>query len=541
MTQGDEQLDELARDFWEWRARHQPVTSDDLARLERPADWSPDWSPDSVTRQQARLADFERRWHEIDAAPWPVPRQVDYRLIGSALARVRWELDLLRGWERNPKFYIDQTLVALFEELLRREPFDEARSAAIVRLLESFPRTLADGQTNLARSAVRPFAEAALAASRDARGVLTAVSRELKPRLAPESAARLDGATEAAILAVEGFSDWLVRRLPRMFWEGAVGRDHYAFFVRHVALMPFKPEELLAVGRQEWERAVALEAVAQERARGTPERPLFPDQTAQIERAERDEAAIRRFLEEHNLLTVPAWVRRYRNLPLPPYVEPLAALGVATDFTSPTRLGEDGVSYILPPAPGLGYFALASARDPRPVIIHEGVPGHYLQMALSWAQANWIRRHYYDSGPNEGIGFYAEELMLQAGLFDDDPRARAVIYNFMRLRALRVEVDVKLALGLVTLEEAAENLQSRVPMDAETARYEAAFFCSAPGQAISYQIGKLQLLKFLADARLARREEFSLRAFHDFVWENGNVPFALQRWEYFGLRDEIDE
>ena len=88
MTQGDEELDELARDFWGWRARHQPVTSDDLARLERPADWSPDWSPESVTRQQARLADFERRWRDIDAAPWPIPRQVDYRLIGSALARV---------------------------------------------------------------------------------------------------------------------------------------------------------------------------------------------------------------------------------------------------------------------------------------------------------------------------------------------------------------------------------------------------------------------------------------------------------------------
>jgi hypothetical protein len=55
---------------------------------------------------------------------------------------------------------------------------------------------------------------------------------------------------------------------------------------------------------------------------------------------------------------------------------------------------------------------------------------------------NPIRRHCYDSVANEGIGFYAEEMMLQAGLFDDNPHTREIIYNFMRLRALRVEVDV---------------------------------------------------------------------------------------------------
>src|SRR5438045_8767782 len=104
----------------------------------------------------------------------------------------------------------------------------------------------------------------------------------------------------------------------------------------------------------------------------------------------------------------------------------------------------------------------------------------------------------------------------------------------MRLRALRVEVDVKLALGEFTLEQAAKYLQEKVPMDAETARQEAIAFSTSPGGAISYQIGKLQILKLLADARLAQGKQFNLRAFHDFVWKNGNVPISLQRWEYLG-------
>ena len=82
-------------------------------------------------------------------------------------------------------------------------------------------------------------------------------------------------------------------------------------------------------------------------------------------------------------------------------------------------------------------------------------------------------------------------MALQAGLFDDSPRSREIIYSFMRLRALRVEADVKLALGEFSIEQAANYLQKTVPMDEGTARWEAAFFASAPGQAISYQIGKL--------------------------------------------------
>jgi uncharacterized protein (DUF885 family) len=154
------------------------------------------------------------------------------------------------------------------------------------------------------------------------------------------------------------------------------------------------------------------------------------------------------------------------------------------------------------------------------------------QLCLSWKHEDPIRRHYYDSGANEGIGFYAEEMMLQAGLFDDSPHTREIIYNFMRLRALRVEIDVKLALGEYTLEQAAKYLQEKVPMDENTARQEAIAFSTGPGQALTYQIGKLQIIKFLADARMRQGEKFNLRAFHDFVWKNGNVPIALQQWQY---------
>jgi hypothetical protein len=238
-------------------------------------------------------------------------------------------------------------------------------------------------------------------------------------------------------------------------------------------------------------------------------------------------------------MTVPDWLMHYRNRPLPDYLEPLSFMGVNDDLTSETRLDEDAYRYIREPSPDLPYFSLSAARDPRPLIIHEGIPGHYYQLALSWANPDPIRRRYIDSSINEGIGFYVEELLLQAGLFNFSPRSREIIYSYARLRALRVEIDIRLALGDFSIEQAADYLARAVPMDQETALDEAVFFAFNPGQAISYQIGKLQILEFLADAKLDQGDEFSLRHFHDFLMRNGNVPIALQRWEYLGRDDAV--
>src|SRR5271166_5757772 len=101
-------LEALAHDFWQWRARYQPFSQDDIPRIERPAESSAgprDWTAASIARQQAALEEFEKQWRKIDPTGWGVARQVDYRLMGSALARVRWELEINPRWQRDPLFY----------------------------------------------------------------------------------------------------------------------------------------------------------------------------------------------------------------------------------------------------------------------------------------------------------------------------------------------------------------------------------------------------------------------------------------------------
>jgi len=246
---------------------------------------------------------------------------------------------------------------------------------------------------------------------------------------------------------------------------------------------------------------------------------------------------VRRFYVGRGLLSQPDSLQHYLTLPMPAYLEPLAFLGVADELTGPGRLAEDGVAYVPPPGPGLPYFRAANARDPRAGILHEGA--HYQQLALAWRNPRPVRRHYYDSGANEGIAFYNEEMMLVSGLVDDAPHTRTVLCNFMRLRAVRVSVDLALATGALPIAAAAAELASRVPMDDATAREEAAFFAETPGQALSYQIGKAQLIALIADAVRLRGGGLDLQGLHDAIWVNGNVPIALLRWELLGLTDEL--
>jgi uncharacterized protein (DUF885 family) len=532
-SSGDDQLPKLSADFWAWRARYAPFTGDDVNRLERPGG-TRDWSGPAMEKRRVDLGEFEARWKQIDPSSWAIPRQVDYRSIGSALARVRWELEINPRWKRDPNFYLEQTLTALAEALTVPAPYDEARSREVLTRIENIPSILQQGTENLEKPPA-PFATVAIQALEGVGERLTRMAGALAPstRLKRNE---LDGAVRRATDALEKFRAHLEEMLPSLPNETALGRDAYVFFLKNVALMPFSPEDLLAMGRQEWNRAVAFEAYEKNRNKDVPPLKIADNLDRWIEDTAAKESQIRQFLEERDILTVPDWVRHYTLRPIPDY---LRALGFTEedDFTSPSRLTEDCIRYVEPPAAELGYFMRATASDPRPLTVHEGTPGHYLQLCLSWKHEDPIRRHYYDSGANEGIGFYAEEMMLQAGLFDHSPHTREIIYNFMRLRALRVEVDVKLALGQFTPEQAAKYLQATVPMDATTARQEAIAFSTAPGQGISYQIGKVQLTKLLAEARLQQGDKFNLRAFHDFVWKNGNVPISLLRWEYLNRAD----
>jgi hypothetical protein len=534
--------DRLASDFWTWRAKYSPYSFDDVPRMEHAAGVR-DWSAAAVAKQRAELAEFERRWKAMSASGRPVGEVVDYRLMGSAIARVRWELDVNPRWQRDPAFYVEQTVGALQEELMPPPPlppaaFDAGRSREILARTENIPSILEQGKLNL--KAVSPFAQLTIAMLSDIDARLARVDRGVSPLLASDDQrTRFRTAIAAASKALIDYREWLKQGLPNMRQNFALGDKAYGFFLHQVALLPYTPEQLLAMARQDFERVLAMESYEHQRDIGAPELKLPATVEEESARMVREDAQIRRYLTVHQILTVPPNLPHWTLSLAPDYIATFDGFGELDDFTGPSRLHQNGTRWIHPPSNDLAYFWKAYAQDPRTTGVHEGVPGHFFQLSLAWRNPDPIRRHYYDSAANEGIGFYAEEMMLAAGLYDDSPRSREIIYSFARLRALRVEVDVKLALGRFTIPQAADYLARTVPMDRGTADGEAASFSTAPGLGIAYEIGKLQIERMLADRRLEQGAKFNLRAFHDYVWSNGNVPLSLQRWELLGLDDDV--
>ena len=536
----DEKLQKLSEDFFSWRAVTQPATSDDINRVERPDNWVPNYSPDALKEYRQKYHDFKTTLLNIPRIHWTRTDSVDFLLMRSAIERVHWELDVLRLPHRNPDFYINQTLGALYELLIIHSPMTVQRSLNIITRLNSFEKTISDAKINL-NEPIGYFAKNAIENSQDPRKRLHECADALKLLFPKHIHIELDRAIESAATALEEYISWLEQNKDSMSNDYVVGREKYEYFLRDIALLPYTPEQLIAMGDQAWNRSVAFEHYEVMRNSHIPKAKLFDSVDSQIKQEKIDEISIREFLEEQDIMTVPNWLMHYKNLKIPAHIKPFMNMGVVDDLTSINRLDEDAVAYIPEPSSDLPYFWRAIAQDPRPIIIHVGIPGHYFQLAMSWKQHNPIRRHFFDSGPMEGIGFYIEELMLQFGLFEDRPHTREIIYNFMRLRALRVNIDVNLALGNYSINKAGEYLSSTIPMDYNTAIDEARFFAMTPGQAITYQIGKLQILDFIADAKVQQQDNFNLRHFHDYLMKNGNVPIALLRWEYLGLQDEIDQ
>ena len=118
---------------------------------------------------------------------------------------------------------------------------------------------------------------------------------------------------------------------------------------------------------------------------------------------------------------------------------------------------------------------------------------------------------------------------------------RADIWRYYRLRVLRISTDLNLGCGIWSIPEGADYLEQNVPMDKGTAVEDAWMYLATPGLGLSYGIGKAQIMRYLAMARQHHDEEhgpdgapFDLRAFHDSLWLNGNVPIELQAYETLG-------
>lgn len=158
---------------------------------------------------------------------------------------------------------------------------------------------------------------------------------------------------------------------------------------------------------------------------------------------------------------------------------------------------------------------------------HEAVPGHHLQLALAQElDAPLLRRLVPFNAYSEGWGLYAERLADEMGLYSDDV-ARLGMLNQDSMRAARLVVDTGLhALGW-SRQQVVDYLRAYTAMPEVEIQSETDRYIAAPGQALSYMVGRLEIQRLRDLARGALGDRFDIRAFHDVVLGHGALPLQV--------------
>lgn len=195
-------------------------------------------------------------------------------------------------------------------------------------------------------------------------------------------------------------------------------------------------------------------------------------------------------------------------------------------------------AFYVPPAmdgsrPGVYYAnTYQVTRRPRHVAestaFHEAVPGHHLQLslALGLTELPLLRRIANVNAYTEGWGLYAERLADEMGLYSDDLASLGMLAADS-MRAGRLVVDTGLHAKGWSRETAVDFLSRNTPMAEVEIESEVDRYIAWPGQALSYMVGRLEIMRMREFAQRALGERFDVRAFHDLVLGGGPLPLSV--------------
>ncbi len=506
----------------------------------------PDFSAAAVERQKAGLAELRSRFDDLDPTGWEMSDQVDYLIVRSELDMLDYGLHVYRATSRSPAFYLSSissfgmlsgaALSGLGRLVQQPPPFTEARAAEIVAHMKSVPAILEQAKRNLTEP-TREMSGWALATLADGQSGSGAFAEGLRPHFPAEWVGELDSAAIEMGAALASYRLWIEERLPEMVRARPIGREMYDWILRRIWLLPYDAEDILRLGEQEYARFLAFTSFEESRNRDLPALAGALTTAEYARRTEEEAGAIRRFLQDKGALDIPDYVGPYRRAQMPDYIQAFSLWAGLSGYSTP---GNGVVKYSVPEDHPYTqtYWESIMRVDPSTNIFHDGIPGHHLQGIVSARHASPIRRGHRDRFKSEGWSTYWEETAMQLGYYDERPKSRELIYNFMRLRALRVIVDVKMALGEMTVDEAVAALMT-IPMDRRIAREEADDFFAAPTGGIVYLTGKLQIERLLAELRQQLGADFDLGRFHNDLVAAAWVPIELTRWEMTGNGENV--
>jgi len=527
-----ERLRALAHEYYSWRNEQSPVGSSDQG-LHRWDDRLSDFSATAIAARRKRVNDLLAEVAALPGESWGRDERVDWLLFRAQLEGLAFYGRVLRFEETNPQVYVDECSNAIFSLLKKAYDAPRNRALSATARLAAMPKLLEEAKRNLT-APVKLYAQLAIAAARSIDSLFNESLMTLAAGLAPEEKARLVKARDEAVKSLHGYADWLEGRLDSMVPFKPMGEENYNYFLRHVYLLPLDAGQVAMLGEAELARYRGLESLLKDPALASPDPAraarIPKDQAEFLTAYEGRQAEMIDFLKRNDLITLPPTLGRFSIRQLPEAFKPTAPGG----FMNPPGLydRDNGGFFFIPtynPKSG-NFYIRAAIEDPRPILGHEGIPGHFLQISIANQLSNEIRREQGDGIFVEGWALYTEEMLMRRGLYPEGSAAQGQVLRLSRYRAARIGVDVNLHTGRWTFEQAVQYFMEAGGLDREAAEGEAAGAASSPTQKITYMVGKWQILRLLGKYRDRAGANFHLGRFHDDLLKTGSLPLSVVEW-----------
>jgi uncharacterized protein (DUF885 family) len=534
------EMRKLAEEYYQWRNEHFPVWSSDQG-LHLWDDRLTDYSLAAVQGRSQHVRELLARVAAIQASSWSKEDQVDSLLFRSQLEEAAFSSRVLKFEETNPETYIDECSNGIFSLLKKDYDTSQKRALAATERLKKMPGMLEQGKRNL-KQPVKLYAQLAIDSVRSIDPLFKDSLMILATDLPANEKQNLVEARDAALKAIHGFADDLEKQLPTMVAFKPMGEANYNYYLEHVYLLPIDAKEVEMLGQAELARYRGLEALLPDPKMANPD----PSRSSNIPKNQQEflqayesrEAEMIKFLQDKNLITLPPYLGHFYIRQLPEAFKPTSPGG----FMNPPGIYDKDNSgfYFIPTydPKSLNFYIRAAIEEPRPILGHEGIPGHFLQLSIANHLKDEIRRQHGDGIFVEGYALYTEEMLMRTGFYPEGSAAQGQILRLSRYRAARIGVDVNLHTGKWTFEQAVKYFMEAGGLDREAAEGEAAGAASNPTQKIDYIVGKWQIMRLLGKYHDRHPNDFRLGQFHDNLISNGSIPLSLVEWLLLDEREQ---
>jgi len=536
-------LQRLAQDYYNWRNQNYPVASSD-AGLHTWDNKLTDYALSAVLMRRLHVKEVLAKVRAMPAASWSKDDRIDWLLFRSQLDGVDFFNRVIDFEETDPQTYVNECSNGIFSLLKKDYDTPRNRSLAATARLKQMPFLIEQGKGNLNKP-VRLYAELAMDSARSIDSLFTGSLMTLAKDLSPAERNDLVKARDAALVSIHGFADWLEKRLPGMVPFKPMGEANYNYLLKNVYLLPLDAKQVEMLGQAELARYRALESWLPDPSLADPNparsQNIPKDQEAFLKAYESRLAEMVTFLKANNLVTMPSYLGRFEIRQLPEAFKPTSPGG----FMNPPGVYDKDPSgfYFIPTynAQSKNFYIRAAIEDPRPILGHEGIPGHFLQLSIANHLPDEIRRQHGDGIFVEGWALYGEEMLMRTGLYPNNSPGQGQILRLSRYRAARIGADVNLHTGRWTFEQAVNYFMEAGGLDRESATGEAAGAAANPTQKITYMVGKWQIMRLLGKYRDKQGANFRLGQFHDDLIKNGSLPLSIVEWILLDDSSAIDQ